>query len=70
MEHEFSELAEEMSLTDGEGDVCVVEEEGEHGHEGEGEKAAGELNKRQCTVVYKWDFTKFIVIIVIDFPFY
>ena len=37
--HEFSELAEEMSLTDGSGELCLVEEEeGEHGHEEEGEE--------------------------------
>ena len=35
--HEFSELAQEMSLTDEEGELCIVEEEErEHGHvEGE-----------------------------------
>ena len=39
MAHEFSELAEEMSLTDGDGELCLVEEEeGEHGHEEEGEE--------------------------------
>ena len=35
--HEFSELAEEMSLTDGSGELCIFEEE-EHGHEEEGEE--------------------------------
>ena len=40
MTHEFSELAEEMSLTDGDGELCIVEEEegGEHRHEEEGEE--------------------------------
>ena len=37
--HEFSELAEEMSLTDGDGELCLIEEEeGEHGHEEEEEE--------------------------------
>ena len=36
LEHEFSELAEEMSLTDADGELCLVEEEEEHGHKGEG----------------------------------
>ena len=41
--HEFSELAEEMSLTDGDGELCLVEEEGEeHGHEGEEHGHEGE----------------------------
>ena len=35
--HEFSELAEEMSLTGGDGELCLVEE-GEHRHEEEGEE--------------------------------
>ena len=38
MAHEFTELAEEMSLTDGDGELCIVEEEGEHGHDDEGEE--------------------------------
>ena len=39
MAHEFSELAEEMSLTDGDGELCIVEEEeGDHGHDDEGEE--------------------------------
>ena len=40
--HEFTELAEEMSLTDGNGELCIVEEEGEHGHEGEEHGHEGE----------------------------
>ena len=39
MAHEFSELAEEMSLTGRDGELCLIEEEeGEHGHEEEGEE--------------------------------
>ena len=33
--HEFTELAKEMVLTDGDGELCHVEEEEEHGHEEE-----------------------------------
>ena len=35
--HEFNELAEEVSLTDVDGELCHIEEEGEeeHGHEDE-----------------------------------
>ena len=38
MAHEFNELAEEMSLTDVDGELCHIEEEEEeeeHGHEEE-----------------------------------
>ena len=31
LEHEFNELAEQMGLTDSDGDLCLVEED-EHGH--------------------------------------
>ena len=54
--HEFTELAEELSLTDGDGEVChVEEEEEEHGHMEEHDKHEG-----QCNSSLFWRFSKSI----------
>ena len=49
--HEFNELAEQMALTDSDGEVChVLEEEEGHGHNEIHGRSTASLPSRLCTM--------------------